>query len=43
MRRVLRAGADELLFLPLDPGDATRALLKVSESRLREDGTEWAA
>ena len=27
MKRVLRAGADELLFLPLDPGDATRALL----------------
>ena len=33
MKRVLRAGADELLFLPLDPGDATRALLKISESR----------
>ena len=39
MKRVLRAGADELLFLPLDSGDATRALLKISESRRREDQT----
>ncbi len=37
MKRVLRAGADELLFLPLDTGDATRALLKISESRRREE------
>jgi pilus assembly protein CpaE len=37
MKRVLRAGADELLFLPLDPGDATRGLLKISEARRRED------
>lgn len=37
MRQILRAGADELLFLPLDPGDATRALLKVSESLRREE------
>ncbi len=37
MRRVLRAGADELLFLPLDPGDATRALLKISETRRRAE------
>jgi pilus assembly protein CpaE len=35
MKRVLRAGADELLFLPLDPGDATRALLKINETRWR--------
>ncbi len=35
MRRVLRAGADEVLFLPLDHGDATRALLKISEARRR--------
>ena len=35
MKRVIRAGADELLFLPLDPGDLTRALLKVSETRIR--------
>ena len=35
MKRVIRAGADELLFLPLDPGDLTRALLKVSENRIR--------
>jgi pilus assembly protein CpaE len=37
MRRVLRAGADELLFLPLDAGDATRALLKISEARRRAE------
>src|ERR1700685_2343878 len=37
MKLVLRAGADELLFLPLDPGDATRALLKISETRRREE------
>jgi pilus assembly protein CpaE len=37
MKRVLRAGADELLFLPLDPGEITRALLKISETRRRED------
>ena len=37
MKRVLRAGADELLFLPLDTGDATRALLKISESRRRQE------
>jgi len=40
MKRVLRAGADELLFLPLDPGDATRALLKISETRRREEHHE---
>ena len=37
MKRVLRAGADELLLVPLDPGDATRALLKISEARWRSD------
>jgi pilus assembly protein CpaE len=37
MRRVLRAGADELLFLPLEPGDTTRALLKISEARRRAE------
>lgn len=37
MRRILRAGADELLFLPLDEGDATRALLKISETRRRAE------
>ena len=37
MRRVLRAGADELLFLPLEAGDATRALLKISEARRKAD------
>jgi pilus assembly protein CpaE len=35
MKRVIRAGADELLFMPLDPGELTRALLKVSETRIR--------
>lgn len=35
MKFALRAGADELLFLPLQRGEATRALLKVSESRRR--------
>jgi len=35
MKRAIRAGADELLFMPLDPGDLTRALLKVSETRVR--------
>jgi pilus assembly protein CpaE len=37
MRRILRAGADELLFLPLDDGDVTRALLKISETRRRAE------
>lgn len=37
MRRILRAGADELLFLPLDVGDAARALLKISETRRRAE------
>ncbi len=35
MRRALRAGADELLFLPLEEPDAARALLKISEARRR--------
>lgn len=37
MKKVLRAGADELLFLPLDAGDVTKALLKISETRRREE------
>jgi len=37
MKRALRAGADELLFTPLDSGDSTRALLKISEARWRSD------
>lgn len=36
IKRALRGGADEVLFLPLDAGDVTRALLKVSETRRRE-------
>lgn len=37
MKRVLRSGADEILFMPLDPGEATRALLKISEARWRTE------
>lgn len=37
MRRVLHAGADELLFLPLDGADVTRALMKLSEGRRRAE------
>ncbi len=37
MKRALRAGADEILFMPMRGGDATRALLKVSESRRRSE------
>jgi len=35
MLRVLHAGADELLFLPLEGLDITRALMKLSEGRRR--------
>ena len=37
MKRALRAGADEIIFLPLDTGDVTRALLKISEDRWRAE------
>lgn len=37
MRRVLRAGADEVLFVPLQRGDLVRALLKLSEARRRTE------
>jgi pilus assembly protein CpaE len=37
MRRALRAGADEVLFMPLDPSDITRALLKVTEAHRRSE------
>jgi len=40
MKRALRLGADEILFTPLDPGEATRALLKVSEARWRSERRE---
>src|SRR5208337_3153284 len=40
MKRALRSGADEILFIPLDPGEATRALLKVSEARWRTERRE---
>ncbi len=37
IRQALRAGADETLFLPLNPADTTRAMLKVSEARRRTE------
>jgi pilus assembly protein CpaE len=37
MRRILHCGVDELLFLPLDPATATRALLTISESRRKSE------
>ena len=37
MRKVMRSGADEVLFLPLDLGETTRSLLKVSETRWRNE------
>ncbi len=40
IKRALRSGADEILFMPLDPGEATRALLKVSEARWRTERRE---
>jgi MinD-like ATPase involved in chromosome partitioning or flagellar assembly len=43
MRRALRSGADELLFLPLDGADAARALLKISEARRRNVGVTTLA
>jgi pilus assembly protein CpaE len=46
MKRALRSGADEILFLPLDAGEATRALLKINEARWRtekrEGGMIWS-
>lgn len=35
MRRALREGADELLFMPLDPGYLTRTLINISEAGRR--------
>lgn len=37
MKRAIRSGADELLMLPLNPGETARTMLKVSESRGRID------
>ena len=37
MRRVLYEGADDLLFLPLQSADLTRALMKLSERRRRAE------
>lgn len=40
MRRAVRAGADELLCLPLVPRDVTRALIKVTETKRRAESRE---
>jgi pilus assembly protein CpaE len=37
MKRVIRAGADELLFTPIDVGELTGALLKIREARWRAE------
>jgi pilus assembly protein CpaE len=37
MRRALRAGADEVLFMPLVPSDVIRVLLKVTEAHRRSE------
>jgi Flp pilus assembly CpaE family ATPase len=37
VRRAIRAGADEVMFLPLDQNDAIRTLLKISEARRRAE------
>ncbi|MDO8432399.1 MAG: AAA family ATPase [Candidatus Binatus sp.] len=42
MKRALRSGADEILLLPLDPGEATRTLLKITEARWRKERREGA-
>jgi pilus assembly protein CpaE len=40
IRRVLHAGANEVLFLPLDPGEAECALLKLAERRHQEQARD---
>ncbi len=40
MKRALRSGADEILLLPLDPDEATRTLLKITEARWRKERRE---
>lgn len=37
MRSALHAGADEVLFMPLDPEELTRELLKISENRRKTE------
>ncbi|MBF6569785.1 MAG: AAA family ATPase [Candidatus Binataceae bacterium] len=37
MRRALKAGADELIFFPVELGDMTRALVKIESYRRNED------
>lgn len=37
MRRALHAGADELMFLPLEENEVTRALVKLSERQRRDE------
>lgn len=41
MRRALRAGADEILFLPLHPDDVDRALLKLSERQRKHSDSGY--
>ncbi|MGH7985334.1 MAG: AAA family ATPase [Candidatus Binataceae bacterium] len=43
MRRALRAGADELMFMPLAEADVVRTLLKVTETRHRSERREGGA
>jgi pilus assembly protein CpaE len=43
MRRVLHAGADEMLFLPLDSGAITRAMLKLTEARRKNERGDGGA
>jgi pilus assembly protein CpaE len=42
IREALRAGADEVLFVPADHGDLARALLKISETRKLHQSTTVA-
>ena len=37
IREALRAGADEVIYLPLDPAELARTLVKISETRKHHD------
>lgn len=41
MRRVLHAGADEIMLLPLDRADVARDLMKLSERRRRAEHVDY--
>jgi pilus assembly protein CpaE len=43
VRHALRAGADEVLFLPLEQGDVERCLVKICETRQHKGGTRTGA